>query len=187
MSVSIPTIEPEEIIAGDNATWKITVSDYPASGGWSLIYAFRGGGTAIAITATTSGDDYLITLTPSITSLWAAGTYRWQSHITKTTPAESHPIATGMLVVKARLSTQTAGYDPRSQIKKTLDAISALLEGKAVADVMSYTIAGRSIAKMTPEELIKWQNNFQIKYDSELKAEKIAQGLGGGGRVLVRF
>ena len=48
-----------------------------------------------------------------------------------------------------------------------LAKIESLLEGKADADVSSYSIAGRSLTKMTFQELVDARNYFSGKVFSE--------------------
>lgn len=61
------------------------------------------------------------------------------------------------------------------------------MEGKSTADVLSYSIGGRSISKMSPEELIKWRSFYKTEYQRELEAEGIARGEDNPRRIGVRF
>lgn len=185
---AIPTIEPSEIVAGDTIQWKKSLSSYPA-GTWTLKYRLINSAGKFDITAVADGTDHLITITAAISATYTAGTYTWTAYVEKGTEQslERYTIGTGTLIVKPNLAAQTTGYDNRSHAKKVLDAIEALLAGKATADVMSYTIGGRSISKMPPQELIKWRDIYKAEYLRELKAEKIKQGLDVTNNIYVRM
>lgn len=47
-----------------------------------------------------------------------------------------------------------------SKNEKTLHAIDAVLEGKATADLQSYTVAGRQVTKMSVEDLLRLRARF---------------------------
>ena len=185
MGYTIPEIEPEEIIAGDLITWKKSLSDYPASAGWTLKYSLRGGGTTIDIIATVDGDDHLISIPKATTAAWQAGTYRWQSYIEK--GAERYTLNFGTIIIKPSFEALAANYDTRSHVKKVLDALESIIAGKATADVAQYTIAGRSLTKFSPEELIKWRDYYSDKYQTELSRENIKNNKAARNRIKVRL
>jgi len=59
------------------------------------------------------------------------------------------------------------GTDLRSQTKRTLDAINATIEKKASSDELSRSFNGRSIGRLSWEELLKAQSTLQRKYKIE--------------------
>ena len=78
--------EPTQIIAGDRLIWKRTDlgTDY-ANGSYTLKYSARlegTGSTEIEITASASGDDYLVEIASGTTASYTAGHYHWQAYIT---------------------------------------------------------------------------------------------------------
>ena len=87
---NIPTTEPATIVAGDLLQWKRTDlgTDY-ANGSYTLSYKARHEGTSggsyvvITITASASGDDYLVSVGQSTTASYAVGEYNWQAYITR--------------------------------------------------------------------------------------------------------
>lgn len=180
----ILTKEPNLIYAGDTLKFTKSLSDYPATI-WTLKYFFLKSGVQITFTASASGNNYIIEIAASTTAAWKVGTYNWIAYVSTLT--ERHQVGTGTVEIKPNLEALTTGYDARSHVKKVLDAIEALLEGRATADVMSYAIAGISISKMTPEELIKWRDIYKADYLRELKAEKIKQGLNITNNIYVRM
>ena len=81
------TIEPEKIVAGDRFIWKRSDlnADY-ANSVCTLKYSARlegTGSTEIEITASASGEDYLVEVASATTASYTAGTYRWQMYITR--------------------------------------------------------------------------------------------------------
>lgn len=177
--------------AGDTISWTDSLSDYPATSGWTLAYALRAKDkSAITITASTSGTDFLISVLPSASKAWNSGIYSWQAYVYKgPSPdfTERVTIGTGTVEILPDLFLVGTQTDLRSHVKKVLDAIESILEGKSTTDVMAYSIAGRSISKMNPTELLKWRDLYRSEYQRELDAEGVAKGLDSGRRIGVRF
>ena len=186
MTATIPEITPSEIILGDTLTFKIYVPDYLPSDSWVMSYAFVKTGTRITITGSDNGDGFhLITASAATTAAYTAGDYKWQSYVTKA--AERFAVSSGTTKLVSNFATQSSGLDTRSHVKKTLDALEAMIEGKASSDQMAYTINGRSITRMSPDDLIKWRSHYKYEYKVELEAEKLAQGLSTSNKIRIRF
>lgn len=197
--------EPLEIVIGDTLSWlrlytDVTYVDHDgetqeckASDGWTLKYAYAApvASAAFAITAATHDtNDYLVSVTAATTANYVASdNYAWVAYAEKGSGAtiERHQIDSGTCKVVAGYASFAALYDKRSHAKTVLDAIEALIEGRATSDVAQYSIAGRSIVKMSPEELLKWRSFYRMEYQAEMDAEKIASGLATGRKILVRF
>lgn len=177
MSITVPRFEPSEIIIGETLIWERTLLNYPPSDGWVLSYAFRGPGTGFNVTATNDGDVYEITVPAASTQAMSAGTYWWQSRVTKA--GEVHFIAKGEATVIAGLAETTTSTDAdlRSFAKKTLDAIDAMMAGKATADVEQYAIADRQLKHIPTAELIMLRKHYSELYLAELRRAR-----GGGLR-----
>lgn len=184
---------PSQLRAGDTLSWTESISDYPASDGWTFAFALIDyGKTPIIITASTSGSDYAISVLPAVTRLWSAGKYSWQAYVYKSGGApvliiEKYTIEIGQVEILPDLTQAISTTDTRSHVKKVLDALEVLLEGKSLNDAQNYSIGGRSMSKMSPEELIKWRSFYKTEYERELEAEAISQGLDNPRRVGVRF
>lgn len=183
--MDVATIEPSTITAGDTVSWKKTLPDYPATAGWALTYAIKGPTAIAAITAAASGDDHLISITAAATTAWAAGDYWWTGYVTK--GSERHQVASGTLKVRPNLATVSSTYDGRSHVKKTLDALEAVIEGRASKDQMAYTIQGRSLSRIPPAELLTWRDKYLREHQAEQQAERVSKGLGNGRNIRVRF
>ena len=112
---NIPTTEPATIVAGDLLQWKrIDLGTDYANGSYTLSYKARLEGTSagssvvITITASASGDDYLVSVGQSTTASYTAGDYRWQAYITRNSDSERLTIDSGTFEVAANRSASTA-------------------------------------------------------------------------------
>lgn len=176
------TTEPLSVYAGDTVAWTKSLTDYPASV-WTLAYAFVRDGGSISITATASGDTHSVSVAAATTAAWIPAEYTWTSYATS--GAVRHIVETGGIVVKA--NPESGGYDARSQVKRTLDAVRALIEGRTVSDVSSYSIGGRSISKMSITELLTWKSKYEAEYAREVASDRLSRGLGTGRKIVTRF
>lgn len=180
-----PSIEPAQIVAGDSAIWSIALSGYPASVGWALSYCLVSHTAQIMIPTTASGDAHLITIAAETTEAWTPGIYAWQSYVTL--GEDRHIVGSGMIEIKPNLAAMSTGFDSRSHIKKVLDALEAMLEGRASKDQQSYTIEGLRIDRAPIGDLLRWRDQYRAALENEEQADRIRRGLGHSGRVLVRF
>lgn len=180
--------EPARVVAGDTWMWQRSdlAADYPPAE-WTLTYALLREGDATTtktITASESGDTYGITVAHGTTAAYAAGTWHWQAYMTRTSDSARVTLDKGLLIVEANAATAA---DPRSHARRMLDAIEALLENRATKDVNSYSIAGRSLTKMSPQELMQWRDTYRREVNSEIASERARKGLADGSTYAVRF
>jgi len=77
--------------------------------------------------------------------------------------------------------------DPRFHAEKMLTKIESILEGKADSDVSSYSIAGRSLTKFSPEELIQWRDYYRKEVALHKREEAIKHGRRPKSTILMRF
>ena len=68
-----------------------------------------------------------------------------------------------------------------------VDKIESILEGKADADVASYSINGRSLTKMSFDDLIRARDFYRKEYAKELQIELAKNGEKTGATIQVRF
>lgn len=180
----IPTVEPLEWAAGDTVQWTKDLADYPA-GTWTLAYYFRGAAGGLAATATASGTTHAITITAAQSAVLAPGRYAWEAYVTS--GSVRHRVGGGTVLVTRNLAATPAGFDARQHCEKVLDAIEAVIEGRATRDQQSYSIAGRSLQRMPVADLIVLRDKYKFEVAELRRAERIAQGLGTKSRILVRF
>lgn len=164
-SANAPTNEPTEIQSGDFTQWKRTdLGEVYANDSFTLKYSARleaSSAVEIEVTATASGDDYLVQLDSSTTGSYVTGVYLWQAYIIRDSDSERVKVDEGYWEVIADRDTDTT--DPRSFEQKALDNIKALFEGRLTKDVSSFSIAGRQITKMDTEELTRLLEYFEAR------------------------
>ena len=164
--MAIATTEPAVIYAGDTLEWKISNSDYLASAGWSLRYVLIKTDEQIIFTSTASGDDHLISAAKAVTALYDPGKYDYRAYFYSST--EQHHYRSGVFDIRANYALATSGGDFRSHAKKVLDAIEAVLEGRATQSDLSIKVGDRSISRLTPAQLVEWRNFYRQEYQNEL-------------------
>ena len=181
--------EPLSLVAGDTWTWTRSdlATDFPVAS-WTLAYAFKRRGETTAATvvaASGSGSVYTLTVAAATSAGYAAGTWDWTAYATRTSDSARVTVGSGALLVVANPATSTA--DTRSHAAKMLAAIEALLEGRSVADVNSYSIKDRSLTKMTPAELVQWRSYYRNEVGREDEAARRASGRASGRTFAARF
>lgn len=187
-SSNAATVEPLEIIAGDLLQWKRTdLTDYD-NNLYTLKYSARlasGTGTEIEITATAEDNDFLVSESSATTANYTSGTYYWQAYVTRDSDSSRITIDSGLFKVLANSDTSIS--DPRTHARLMVDKIESLLEGRADNDVDNYAIAGRSITKMSIEELMSWRSFYQAEVSNEEDAIARRDGKSSSSTFQVRF
>ena len=184
-----PTIEPDQIVVGDRVTWrkKNLGSDYPSSA-YSVAYVSRvssGGGThEFTVTGSADNNDYLFTIASTASASFDTGHHHWQLEITRSSDSERIVIQTGSWDIITDLDNNV---DPRSHSEIMLDKIETVLQGRADADVLSYSINGRSLSKIPPDELVQWRDYYRREVAQEHKEDHVRNGRSHGGTIKVRF
>ena len=85
----------------------------------------------------------------------------------------------------AALGADTA--DPRSHAKITLEAVEAVIEGRATKDQENYSIAGRSLSRTPVADLLSLRDYYRTEFLREQRVERRNNGIGTGARILARF
>lgn len=184
-----PTTEPEKIVVGDFIQWKRTdlSTDYPPAS-YSATYVARitgGGSNEIQITGTNSGGNYLFTVTSTTSAGFTAGLYHWQLEIVQTSSGNRIVVDRGYF--EAIVDLDVNNSDPRTHAEIMVAKIESLLSGKADSDVANYSIAGRSLTKLTFKELIDARDYYKQEARLEEINERIRRGQATGSTIQVRF
>lgn len=184
-----PEGEPLVVVVGDFIQWKKTqlANDYPtATHSAEYVARITGGGASEIKLPATERDTYYLFTVDSVTSAdFAAGFYHWQLEITETASGNRIVVERGEFEAVQDLDIN--GADPREHSEIMLDKIEALLEGRADGDVSTYSIAGRSITKMSPEELLAWRDYYRREVSVYRRKNAIARGKKGNATILMRF
>jgi len=185
----IPEKEPVSFYKGETVVWKRTDigADYSPSS-HSMVWEASletDGSTRFSATVTESGTEYTFTLDNSNTSGYTSGDYFWVLKVLQTSDSETLVIDSGKITVKDNFFATTG--DTRSHAKLMLEKIESILEGRADADVSSYSIQGRSLSKISIAELLQWRDYYKAEYQKEVARFRTGNKEGSGRVVKVQF
>ena len=187
--MAIATTEPTSVVAGDTVAWTRSLADYPAPT-YVLKYRFLNAAGKIDLTAAASGTDHAVSATAAVSALWTAGDYDWLAWVeTGTGPtAERYSVDEGRITVEANRAALNT-WDGRTPARKIYDALLAAYQTAATsrAFVGEYEIAGRRMKFNAKADWLVELDYWKAQVASEDRAEAIANGMGGSGRLLVRF
>lgn len=184
-----PEGEPLEIVVGDFLQWKRSdfVADYPSSA-YSAEYVARitgGGSNEIKLAGVGSADYYLFTVDSDTSADFEPGYYHWQLEITQTSSGNRIIVDQGDFNAIPDLDDNQA--DPRIHAEKMITKIETILEGKADSDVSNYSIAGRSISKMSFDELLAARDLYRRELVEHERKALLKRGKSNGATIKVRF
>ncbi len=181
-SANYPSQVPAVLQKGDFWAWKKTnlSTDYPLAS-YSLKYKFYliDGSTAsnFTIDATESNNEYIIST--SSTTSQTAGDYRWDGIIVRTSDSAE-------LIIEDGYST-ILDNAVRSHAKIVFDSICAVIENRASIDQSSMSIAGRSLSRMSIDELLTFKDRYKAEWLKEVKMARIKNNQGSGNTIKVNF
>lgn len=183
-----PTVEPETVVVGDYIQWRrILGADYPNTE-YTMQYVARitaGGSSEITLVGTAYQSDYLFSVNSATSANFNPGFYHWQLEAIRNSDSNRIVIDRGFFTAIPDLDVN--GSDPRTHAEIMLAKIKSLLEGKADADVANYSVAGRSLTKLSFDELIKARDYYQEEYLKEVAKQRISKGQATGTTIKVRF
>lgn len=187
-----PEGEPTEIVVGDFIQWKRSdiATDYPTSSGYTAEYVARitgGGSTEIKIPQAAGSTDqfYLFTASSVTTESFLPGLYHYQLEITETSSGNRLVVDAGDFTAIPDMDNNQA--DPRIHAEIMVDKIQTILQGKADADVSSYSVAGRSLTKMTFQELVDARDYYRREVVKHNNEALLKRGKKTGSSIKVRF
>lgn len=141
---------------------------YGPDQGWSALLLLRGPSKidVVAITDPANPKTFIFKAVPTDTESWTAGTYWYVVKISN--GVDAYQLESGETLVKVD-PTQADAFDGRSENKKMLDAITALMTSKATLDQERYKIGNRELFKIPIGELINLKKYYQQQYNAELR------------------
>mgnify|MGYP005988700165 FL=1 len=192
LAANAPEGEPDEIVVGDFIQWKRSdiAQDYPTSSGYTAEYVARitGGGASeikIAQAAGSTDSYYLFTADSTTSADFAVGKHHWQLEITQTSSGNRIVVDIGDFTAIPDMDNNQA--DPRIHAEIMLTKIESLLSGKADSDVASYSIAGRSLTKLSFSELVEARDYYRREIVQHENNELVKRGKKNGSTIQVRF
>lgn len=176
---------PTTAVAGDTLAWTESLSDYPASSGWTLHYRLVSPASSHTFDATASGSDHAVALAATATAKWAAGDYTLVAWVTKA--AERYTISQTPFKVTHNLA-QGHAIDTRSSAAIALAAMDAALEAYgSKAWTQSYSVGDRAQSFRSPAEFMAFRSKLQREVAAEAQAARMEAGLAPRNRLLFRF
>jgi hypothetical protein len=156
---TVPTTEPESIVAGSYVAWQreLALDSTLYSVAYRLIPATGGNPLTVNGTTTDGGAVWKFVALSAVTAAWREGDYRWDIIVTRISDSEKALTETGVL----RVFVSTA--DRRTHAEIMLVKIESLLSGRADSDVDNYTIKNRSISKMSVKDLMEWRDYYRAE------------------------
>ena len=151
---ALPNSPPDQIVTGLRVAWKLSL-DYD-----DTLYGVEyrtSTGVVISGSYDSTNDTWVFIVPGSVSTGWDAGDVRWSAVVVRTSDNESIEIATGMWTVF------TSTSDRRTHAEIMVGKIESVLAGRADADVASYTIKGRSLTKLSPDELMRWRDYYKAE------------------------
>lgn len=155
-----------DFMAGDSLTWEFAPGNYPDTGGWTAKTIFTEGSVNQEVIGTAQGAGWLFKLTPEDSAKFPGALYTWVIQFTNTDQRITG--ATGATQVYPNLEDGPA----KSHAQKVVEALEAVIEGRASQDQIQMTIGGRSITRMSVDDLLKFLNYYRGKLDAELPSDK---------------
>lgn len=165
-----------KLVVGNTWDFTTVAADFPASDGWALtlylIPRFTSPVQArveLTSTAAPDGVSHRFQRSATNTASLAAGQYGFAVNAIK--GAEVYTLDgtywSGEVTLLPNPTAGAQGADNRSQAKVALDAINAVLANRATTDQQEFSVAGRSLKRMTMAELLALRSHFEGEVNKE--------------------
>lgn len=172
---------PDSITAGTTLAFTLALTAYPASS-WSATLILRGP-QSIDLAATPDDALHLFRAPATDTENWKAGEYWYAIRVTD--GLDVHEVDSGAFTVAPDLAAADVDYDGRTHAQRTLEAIEAVIEGRASKDQDSYRINNRELRRTSISQLLKLRDVYRQEVRRQRAAQKGRNTL--GRQVLARF
>lgn len=149
----------------------ITPSERITADGYSYVFKL-GGNITILKAGTISGRDVNFKLAPADTEDFTTGFYFYQIFAEK--DGDRYLLENGRIGVSAQIG-ETGAFDGRSVAERIIDAIDAVLEGRATTDQQSYAIqsgqGSRSLSRIPVLELRELRKTYAALVAAQNRAK----------------
>lgn len=154
------SIIPAKIKAGLTFFIGPITTDYAAPD-WSLSLKLRGP-LAIDISGTPDGAGHILRAEAAATAEWTAGLYAYTLRATDAAGTVVE-IEAGQTTVEADLAAIGPGHDSRDHVRRTLEAIEAVLERRATLDQEKYRINNRELWRTPVADLLRLRDRYKAE------------------------
>jgi len=117
------------------------------------------GPESLDLPADRDGARHVWNVAATVTKAWSPGDYSYSLRATDGT--EVLELESGRVQIKPDLAAVEAGYDGRSDNRKALEAIEAVLAKRATLDQERYRINNRELYRTGITELIRLRNYYK--------------------------
>lgn len=178
--------------AGDTWKWERTdlSSIYP-SDVWSLKYYFKNASNYFNISADPQANKtFSVTVTATATTAYIPSIYSYVAYAEKGTGVtlERYEVDRGTLEVLPPFAS-TVAYDNRTDARKIYDDLITAYKKYVATSGMtkSYQIGEMQMEFRDEREILQKVSYWKSQVQAEEQAERIAQGLGTGRKIITRF
>lgn len=166
---------PENFVAGTTFDRLLTLIAYPAPD-WEVMLFLRGP-VAVDVTGVAEGSQHRLAAAAAVTSDWLTGLYLWSLRATR--EGEVLTVDEGRIRIAPDVAAIAGAFDPRSHARKVLDAIEAVIEGRATIDQQKYTINNRELWRTPIADLLLLRSRYRDEERREKRAGRHGQSLLG--------
>lgn len=176
MAATIPTKEPESIVAGDTLKFNIDLADYPAGDGWTLKYNLVNASGTIQFQSSASGNTHAINEAFGTTANWVTGFYTLTGYVTNGTEQYQVYPPTRIEILPNPASAENR--DTRSISQKIVDLMEAAM----------LTGASRVTSEVEAEGVrVKWKDSTDFLAQYNFHKSQVNASNGKSKRHLTRF
>ncbi len=186
MAITIPTAAPLVVRYMQRLEWTRTLTDYAAADGWTVSANLTGPapGDGFDIAGSDAGSGAYTFLEETADK--ALGVYRWQVWATHSSDGR-HLVESGALTIHAGYLEGATDRDSSTHFSRMLALIEARLEGRLDLDAETYSISGRSLARIPMVDLEKMRDRYQIRRRKEIREQEAGVRSGVRRRIAVAF
>lgn len=177
---------PSSITAGDSFSWRFERSGYSPADSWTSSALLLNATNSYEVTGVADGDGFDFEVLSPESVLWAPGQYS-AFEIYTLSPDNRLSIELSSLTVEPN---PTSGpYDTRSLARQMLDAIDAILLGRATGDDLDLVRAqARSRHVERDATLLQSMRTYwKNQVDAEKQVDRIRAGKGAGNKIVIQF
>ncbi len=154
---------PTKIRSGDTLRFKVKIDGYDSTIDTLIVY-ISNQNNGYNFTAVDDSGYFYFDVEHSTTATFVPSDYHLQASITQTDGAR-YTVYQSQITVLPDL--RIGNTDPRSHVKRVLDAIEAVIENSASSDVQEYEIDNRRLVKMSKSELLILHSKYKRMYAQE--------------------
>ncbi|WP_423159928.1 hypothetical protein [Stenotrophomonas maltophilia] len=124
---------------------------------WVLQLNLRGP-SRVDVEAVRDGARHVFSVPGAETATWLPGAYAFT--VRATNGSDVHLIEQGTVRVAPDIAAAAAGHDGRSEARRALEAIEAVIAKRATVDQESYKINNRELVRMSVADLLRLRAHY---------------------------